>query len=180
MSTHTFFRSLLRDPMHVGTFSPASSFTADRVAKALPANPKAILELGAGDGALTRALLKSLPEDGRLIAVERDPALAASVSAIGDPRLTVNVADAVGIRAALPDTRFDAIVSSLPFALFSDEVRERLLSDAQAMLTDDGALIVCQHAPTLLPLLRRRFIVDTAFEWRNFPPYFIMRARKKS
>lgn len=183
MALFSFLGSLLRHPRTIGTLSPASPFTAKRVADALPAGAKRVLELGAGDGALTREILKRLPPDGRLLAVELRPELARALEALGDPRLTVFEGDA---RQAREEAQrrdlvpFDVIVSSLPFALFDEATRAKVLDDAHDLLAPGGVLIVCQHAPTLLPELKRRFEVDTSFEPLNLPPYFVMRARRRS
>lgn len=183
MALSSFLSSLLRHPRTIGTLSPASPFTAKRVADALPAGTKRVLELGAGDGALTRELLARLPEDGTLLAVELRPELARALEALGDPRLVAFEGDA---RQALEESvrrglvPFDAIVSSLPFALFDEATRAQVLDDAHDMLAPDGVLIVCQHAPTLLPELKRRFEVETSFEPLNLPPYFVMKARRRA
>lgn len=182
MALLSFLGSLLRHPRTIGTLSPASPFTAKRVAQALPAHARTALELGAGNGALTRALLARLPADGRLLAVEMRPELARELEAIGDPRLVVFEGDARDVKADAARhgfAQFDAIISSLPFALFDEAARAKVLDDAHGLLAPDGALIVCQHAPTLLPELKKRFEVDTSFEPLNLPPYFVMKARRR-
>ncbi|TAK03342.1 methyltransferase domain-containing protein [Patescibacteria group bacterium] len=179
MSLFSFLKSLIRDPRTVGTLSPASPFTARRVADAIPAGTKSVLELGAGDGALTRELLKRLPSDGRVYAVEVKPEFARALEAIGDPRLVVFEGDALDVRADAARhgvTSFDAVVSSLPFALFAEGARDRIIADVHAMLGSGGTFIVCQHLPTLLPALKKHFSVDTSFEPLNLPPYFIIKA----
>jgi len=182
MSLFSFLKSVATDLKTVGTLTPASSFTARRVAEAIPPGTKSVLELGAGDGALTRQLLARLPADGRVYAVEIRPEFARELEAIGDPRLVVFEGDASDVRADAARhgvTSFDAIVSSLPFALFPEAVREKILDDAHDLLAPRGTFIVCQHMPNLLPSLKKRFDVDTSFEPLNLPPYFIMRAVKR-
>ncbi|OGL67232.1 hypothetical protein A2856_04230 [Candidatus Uhrbacteria bacterium RIFCSPHIGHO2_01_FULL_63_20] len=181
MSVFSFLKSLIRHPRTLGTLSPASPFTAHRVGDAIPEGAKSILELGAGNGAITRELLSRLPSDGRLLAVELRPELAEELSAIGDTRLAVVRGDAREVRNMAAQhgfAAFDAAVSSLPFALFEESERDAILASVHGLLVPGGALVACQHVPTMLPELKRRFDVDTSFEPLNLPPYFVMKAIK--
>lgn len=175
-------KSTVLDLKTVGTLSPASSFTAKRVGNALPPNAKTVLELGAGDGAITRTLLERLSPDARLLAVEMKPEFAAVLEAIGDARLSVYTGDALQIKneaASRGFVSFDVIVSSLPFALFPEAARDSLLNDIFDLLAPGGVIIVCQHMPTLLPALKEKYHIDIQVEPLNMPPYFILRGTKR-
>lgn len=76
-----------------------------------------VVELGAGLGHLTRALLDTGAE---VVAVERDRDLLEPLSAVGSERLRVVAANAAEVQfAALAGTRPVAVVGNLPYQLTS-------------------------------------------------------------
>jgi 23S rRNA (adenine-N6)-dimethyltransferase len=94
----------------------------DLVAAAAIERGDLVLDLGAGTGMLTAALLRAR---ARVVAVERDPALAASLRARGGDRCVVVEGDAE--RHAWPREPF-SVVANLPFAR-SGAILGRLLAD---------------------------------------------------
>ena len=94
-----------------------------------------VLDLGAGYGSITAALAAAGP---RVIAVERDPRLAARLSRRfgGEPRVTVVAADLRDV--SLPRRDF-VVVASIPFAV-STELLRRLLGNPAVPLA--GAELV--------------------------------------
>jgi 23S rRNA (adenine-N6)-dimethyltransferase len=95
-----------------------------------------VLDLGAGGGALTRALADA---GARVRAVELDPAALQQLRARfgDDPRVEVMEADATVVR--LPDETF-AVVANLPFAAGTAILR-RLLGDPHVKLTQLDAIV---------------------------------------
>jgi 23S rRNA (adenine-N6)-dimethyltransferase len=95
-----------------------------------------VLDLGAGSGALTRALADA---GARVRAVELDPAALRELrSRFGaDPRVEVVEADATLLR--LPDEPF-AVLANLPFAVGTTILR-RLLGDPRVPLTQLDAIV---------------------------------------
>jgi 23S rRNA (adenine-N6)-dimethyltransferase len=95
-----------------------------------------VLDLGAGGGALTRALAAA---GARVYAVELDPAALHQLEARfgGDPRIEVVAADATLL--PLPAEPF-AVVANLPFAAGTAILR-RLLGDPRVPLTQLDAIV---------------------------------------
>ncbi len=95
-----------------------------------------VLDLGAGGGALTRALANAR---ARVRAVELDPAAVRQLRArfADDPRVEVVEADATVLH--LPDEPF-AVVANLPFAAGTAILR-RLLGDPRTPLTQLDAIV---------------------------------------
>jgi 23S rRNA (adenine-N6)-dimethyltransferase len=120
-----------------GRHSLRSRAFADELVRDAGLAPGAlVLDLGAGGGALTRALA-----DGglRVVAVELDPAALRQLQARfgGHPRLTVMEGDATSL--PLPDEPF-AVVANLPFAAGTAILR-RLLGDPLVPLTQLDAIV---------------------------------------
>lgn len=88
------------------------------IAAAVRLSPgETVIELGAGLGHLTRALLDTGAE---VVAVERDRDLIEPLSSLGAERLRVVAANAADVRfAALAGTRPVAVVGNLPYQLTS-------------------------------------------------------------
>ena len=95
-----------------------------------------VLDLGAGGGALTRALAAA---DARVWAVELDPAALQQLETRfgADPRIEVVEADATVLE--LPVEPF-AVVANLPFAVGTAILR-RLLGDPRVQLTQLDAIL---------------------------------------
>jgi 23S rRNA (adenine-N6)-dimethyltransferase len=107
-----------------------------------------VLDVGAGDGALTRPLLAT---GARVVAIELHPGRLASLQRLAarEPRLTVVRADATDLR--LPRQPF-RVVSSLPYA-GSSTILSRLLSPGSRLVAAD---LVVQRQ------LARRFVEGRA------------------
>lgn len=123
----------LRDRALIARLARASGADEDRLARA----DRLVLDLGAGRGAITAALAAA---GGRVIAVERDPRLAAGLRRRfdGDPRVRVVEADLRSF--PLPRREF-LVVASPPFSLTTTLCR-RLLGDPAVPLA--GAELIVQ------------------------------------
>ncbi|AQT81152.1 SAM-dependent methyltransferase [Mycolicibacterium litorale] len=112
-----------------------------------------ILELGAGHGALSRAVLAQRP-DARVTVTDIDPALVAALAA-GDlgahPRAEVRHLDATTIDA--PDRSFDLALFALAFHHLRPAAAAQLLAEATRVA---DILVVCdlRRPPAALHLLR--------------------------
>jgi len=75
--------------------------------------------------------------------------------------------------------KVDCVISGLPFAIFTQELRRQILCAAQSSLQPDGRFIAFQYSLQMYPVLKKSFSeVALGFEWRNFPPAFVYRCRK--
>ena len=115
-----FGSELLNNPRPVGSAVPSSRFLARRIAGFLPRNPRGyVVELGAGTGAITAALLdRGIPSD-RLILVERSETMVRLLMR-RFPLLNVALGDAAELRSLLTaflgkdNIEVSYVVSSLP------------------------------------------------------------------
>ncbi len=174
-----FWTKMMRDRW-VGAFAASSKYVLRRVLSPLRPGYASFLELGPGDGILTRALIPRLPPDGRLVAIERNPLFAEELRReIRDPRVTILSGDAVQYvheRAQSTPHEVDVVYSSIPLSFLSPEDRERVISKASMLLQPGGVLIIFhQYSLLALPLLRKYFrTVEWHFEPRNVFPCFVM------
>ena len=117
--------------------------------------PSPVLELGAGTGAITRALLARGLAPRRLVAIEKDPALC-RILMLRFPEVTVLRGDVAGLAALLAEVgmaRPGTLVSGLPLAGMTRRRRRQVLEQIFACLDPGGALVQFTYSP-LAPIPR--------------------------
>jgi len=168
--------------LRIGAVTQSTRFVVRAVLAAISEAYRFIVEYGAGDGILCRALLARLPQDGRLTGVERNPEMFDELSAIGDPRFRAIRGDVFQMSRdarSFGMQRVEAVVTSIPLTFYAPREREQLITNTQTLLAPGGSMVVYQYTPLVLPLLKKYFgDVRMTFEPRNVFPYFIMQARK--
>ncbi|MCB1787681.1 MAG: methyltransferase domain-containing protein [Gammaproteobacteria bacterium] len=144
-----FLSAWLRNPLQMGAVVPSSDGLAWAMARQLPLNPGRTLELGAGTGAVTRALLARGVASQDLLSIEKDPALARELGR-KFPTLRVLTGDAARLTGLLEASHFlpvDTVVSSLPLLSMRNWTRTRILSQVFAVLAPGGQLIQFTYSP---------------------------------
>jgi phosphatidylethanolamine/phosphatidyl-N-methylethanolamine N-methyltransferase len=149
-----FLRRWLAHPLRVGSVLPSSPELARLIAShAVIHDDEAILELGAGTGAITEALLEAgLPED-RLILVELDRELHHWLS-LRYPEAEVIHGNAAELRTLLPPFwtgRISMVVSSLPMLCFPPALQQAIAEQCFDVMSEDGRLLQYTYSP-LSPL----------------------------
>jgi phosphatidylethanolamine/phosphatidyl-N-methylethanolamine N-methyltransferase len=168
-----FLRGLIANPKGVSAPTPSSPVLAEAIAAALePGRGGLVVELGAGTGAVTAALIRRVGA-GRLIAIERDPHFARLLTQ-NFPGLDVRQGDALAFEEFLPPgARIAALVSGLPLLHLPKPARASLLERALARQEGGGLFIQLSYSwvPPVTPppgvALAKRAV------WRNFPPAHI-------
>jgi phospholipid N-methyltransferase len=141
-----------------------------------------VVELGAGTGPITRAILEGHTQL-RLLALEPTPDLAAKLR-VRFPSVQVEeryAQDLPEIVAGWGHPKVDRVVSGLPWTLWSEEVCHSGLSAVARSLRHDGRMVTFSyvHSQTLMPSawrfrrqLRQHFAVvrRTEVQWLNAPP----------
>lgn len=185
MSLWTFFREFARDPVQLGAIAPSGEALAKRMIAAADLRPgQVIVELGAGTGPMTAEILRVRPE-GPFVALEPNPALAELLAA-RFPTIRVEMRYAQQLRAILTEMghdRADRIVSSLPWAIWSDALQNEVFSAILDVLAEDGVMVTFAYVhASMLPAARRlkaalenRFtrVERTPIAWKNLPPAFV-------
>ncbi|WP_316767855.1 class I SAM-dependent methyltransferase [Streptomyces sasae] len=177
----------LRRPLTTGAVAASSR----RLARAMTQRTgletaRLVVELGPGTGVFTREILRQLPVDGRLVAIELNPVLAAGLFVTHrDERLTV-VEGAAAELAEAAGAPVDAVVSGLPWTVMATAERDRTLDAVAGALMPGGCFTTFAylHAAWTPPgrrlaaALHDRFatVRRTRVVWPNLPPAFVYRA----
>jgi len=173
-----FFRAWLRAPLRIAALLPSSATTGRVMAGLVPPDDgggAAVLELGAGTGAIGQGLLASGVAASRLIMVEREPALVDHLRA-RFPGVRVLCADAAALAGHdLPPLA--AVVSTLPIVWFSPAGQEAVVGASFARLGPGAPFLQLTNQPASpLPAARLGLRAErAAMVWRNLPPSFIWR-----
>lgn len=171
-----FMRSMLAQPRQVGAIWPTSR-RAVRDLLDMHDLPSAhtIVEFGIGTGVYTQEILERLGPDATFLAFEIDPKLATAVSRkLHDPRLRIVNDSAENAEAYLEGEKADVIVSSLPFTTFPAPIREGIMDISRRILNPNGAMLVLQYSPQVLPYLQGRFTrIRRRISPLNAPPAFL-------
>lgn len=182
-----FLRTALRRPGLVGAVAPSSRVLATQLAAVVPDHgTPTVLELGAGSGAVSAAVLARLPRRGHHLAVDADPGFAEHLRNTL-PRSEVIEADAADLARHVAGP-VDAVISALPFSLIPGDRRRAILDAVAALLDADGALATVSYRHTaplpgtrgLLRALDERFdeVIAGATVWPNLPPARVLYCRR--
>lgn len=179
-----FLKGVLNSFVLQGSIVPSSSFLTRRMIKPIKIKKGlTIVELGAGTGAFTYELLKSIPTDGRLIVLELNPRFVAHLkNKFHDSRVTVIEGDARELSIHLLRLNIDNvdyIISGLPIGNFKHSVRQEILSEIHSNLSEDGLYVQFQYFLASLRHIKTLFDVKiVAYEVRNIPPAFVYECRR--
>ncbi len=174
---HVFGRELVANPRQVGAACPSSPVLAARIAALVGRQPGGyVIELGAGTGAITHALLEAGVPASRLIPVERSERLAAHLRR-RFPDVSVQHRDACELRALATelsssgDGPVSHIVSSLPLrSLPAADVRQ-ILAAVGSVLGERGLFIQYTYSVRSgTENAHRMHWCGRSVVWLNLPP----------
>jgi phospholipid N-methyltransferase len=175
-----FLKSWVQDPRLIGAVAPSGRALAKLMSTGLRPGAR-VIELGAGTGTVTEALLRAgvRPED--LFLLERNEAFF-DVLRRRFPRCTLVPADALHLRQRFADSlrSFDFVVSGLPLLLFSPEQKRELVAQVFDVLGPGGVYQQFTYGPRC-PLgrgIRDRLGLEKTllgFAALNIPPAFVYR-----
>ena len=187
--TALFLKRWLRRPFSMGAVVPSGRLLAEAMAQttlaALEERPGHVVELGAGTGQVTKALLAAGIDSQRLTLVERDGELAAFLRRhFPGPRIIEG--DAVRLPRLLADNgveRVSVVVSSLPLLSLPAEIVKGIVEGVFQALPRGAALVQFTYGPT--PPVPRglrqslRLVEARGHRiWRNVPPAVVWTFRR--
>lgn len=180
-----FFRAWVRDPRRIGSLIPSSNALGNLITAEIAQASAPVIELGAGTGVFTRALLaRGVPED-RLVLVEREPNLA-RILQLQFPTARIFCADAARIgRVGLLGTESaGAVVSGLPLLNLSMRTVIAILNSSFRHMRPGATFYQFTYGPRC-PVSRsildrfglRAKRLEAAIA--NFPPATVYRIRRR-
>uniref|UniRef100_UPI00333FEA52 class I SAM-dependent methyltransferase n=1 Tax=Castellaniella defragrans TaxID=75697 RepID=UPI00333FEA52 len=177
-----FVREWLRGPGTIGAICSSSRWLAREIARHVTIGEGLVIELGAGTGIVTEALLARGISPGRLIAIERSEAFASHLRR-RFPGITVICGDAARLDSLIPEgLRIDALVSSLPLRSLPRQEQFQIVDQWKRTLGPGGTLI--QFTYDIRPQTHtcscdRAFeVYDSRIVWANLPPARVLLARR--
>jgi phospholipid N-methyltransferase len=183
-----FLRSWLRNPLQVGAILPSSRALADLMTQEIPAIRGPIVELGAGTGVFTHALIRRGVPVHRLALVEANPEFARGL-VFRFPQARVLRMDAVDIKQVdsfFGGERVGAFLSGLPLRSMPAECVFEILDGAfHRHLRRDGVFYQFTYlprCPVSAYALERLGLCAERIGWvaSNLPPAFVYRLSRKN
>lgn len=191
MSLKVFASQVLKGFHTVAAVAPSSVHLAAAMVEPLRlAEASVAVELGAGTGVMTRALLRELPRHATLFVFEINPQFVTYLRThFDDPRLALINENVENIEAELRKRgvdHVDVVLSSLGLAFMSEAQRRKIFEGLKPFLRPNTVLTQFQyvssvqfekgrlHKLSLRPLLHRYFgSVSSKIVWRNVPPAYV-------
>ena len=172
-----FARELLDQPAAIGAIWPSSSRLAARMASRVPRHCDGlVVELGAGTGSVTRALLSDGIAPRRLVVIERSTRFVRYLRS-RFPGIRVLHGDAARLAELVPPDRpIDAIVSSLPLRSLPPKVAAAIVAQWWAVLPAGGTVIQYTYDLRARGLASLPGFLERASDivWANLPPARVM------
>ncbi|MDO1527643.1 methyltransferase domain-containing protein [Fulvimonas sp. R45] len=176
----TFFLQWLRHPRSMASVAPSGRQLGELMARALPDRARYVVELGAGTGAITEALMRHGISPRHLMAVEMNPVLHGCL-ARRFPELHLvrgDARDLVGLIAeseVFAGGKVDAVLSSLGLLTMSAELQQDILAAAFDVLHPNGVFVQYTYGwrNPLKKHVRHQLGLRCVFAgmaWRNLPP----------
>lgn len=171
-----FLRGFLAHPIEVASVVPSSVFLEARIVQAADlAQARCVVELGPGTGGTTRALLRALAPQARLLAIEVNPGFCGRLRRlIDDPRLAVHAGSAESLADALRRRHLpaaDVVVSGIPFSTLPGDVAQRIAAAIHANLAPGGRVVAYQCRSHVAGYLAPHLGPPrSAWEWRSLTP----------
>ena len=186
MSEHlTFFQQFLRNPRQIGSVIPSSRFLERRIIRAADiARADVVVELGPGNGGTTRALLRAMSPQARLLAIEINRDCYEMVCRIRDPRLTVHLGSAENLSELLQHyglAAADVVVSGIPFSTMDEGTAARIAAAIAGALKPGGRFVAYQVSRKVADV-NRGFPgpARVEVELLNIPPLRVFRWEKQA
>lgn len=178
MSRSAFFKEFLRGTKQTGSVHPSSKALSKRmISRVNFEKAECIVELGAGDGCITREILKKLRPHTTLIVFELNSVFVEKFLQFNMPNVHVICDSAEKIGEYLTKfgiSKADYIISALPLTNFPPELKEAIITESVQSLKPGGIYMQFQYLTTVKKLLRSHFKrVNIGFVPANIPPAFV-------
>lgn len=175
-----FLQQFVQTPRSVGAICSSSKYLAEAMARMVPEHSHGlVIDLGAGTGCVTGALLRAGVPPQRIVAMEKCRQFAATFRK-RYPQVPLIVSDACQLNALLdamaPSAGLCAIISSLPFRVLPPTVVATVQQQLQEALHSRGGILI-QYTYALwlhFPLAKHGFTPHSKqIVLKNVPPALV-------
>jgi len=181
----SFLREFVRDPVCIGSVAPSGPSLARLTVQAADIQPDhVIVELGAGTGPMTAEIV-ARHQANPLLCLEPKPRLAQALRA-RFPSVQIEeeyVQQLPSLLERWGHQGVDRVVSSLPWAIWPDEMQAECFDAIQQSLRPGAKMVTFQYLHSqVLPAAKKfrrtldqRFgrVTKTQVAWANVPPAFV-------
>lgn len=180
MNAVKFFIEFLKDPQ-IGALTPSSKYFVRDLTRRMPLETaKLVVEYGAGEGVVTRGMLKKMPENSKLVAIDTNAELVKNLKKINDPRLEIYHGKVQDFTVRQKEKTVDCAISGIPFTFLTPKEKEYILAHTAKILKPDGMFVVYQFNPLIGKFLRKYFkVTKEELVLSNWPLYTIFICRPK-
>ena len=181
----SFFKEAVKNYKTSGTLVPSSRYLANRMLNSINfSKAMVIVELGPGNGAITKSILEKIQPHTTLICFEINDAFYEELKEINHSQIILIKDSAENIIEQLQKLGFneaDYIVSSLPLTIIPKKISTNILQKSYTILRKKGLFIQYQYSLTYYKKLKKVFgkNITLDFETFNFPPAFVYKCAKK-
>jgi phospholipid N-methyltransferase len=182
--TIKFFKEAIKTLKTSGTVMPSSSFLAKKMLQNIYfASADIIVELGPGNGAITKFILRKLHPTATLICFEINDNFHKTLTKIKHSQLIVLKVSAENLKEELHKlgvSEVNYIISSLPLTIIPEKITDVILTQSYQVLKPNGTFTQYQYSLSNLKKLKLFFrnSISLKFEFLNFPPAFIYLCKK--
>lgn len=179
-----FFQEAVKNIKTLGTVAPSSRFLSKRMLKEIDfTKAEVVVELGPGNGAITKYILNNLSPNAILICFEINDNFYYQLKELKHPQLVVLNVSAEKIIFELEKLKINKvnyIISSLPLTIIPEEVSDVILEKSYEALHINGTYIQYQYSLSYFKKLKEVYkeSISLGFEPLNIPPAFIYRCKK--
>lgn len=178
MGTWSFFKESVKNIKHTGTITRSSKFISKAMISYVDfENADFLVELGAGDGVITKHILKAMKPNTKLMVFEISEPFCNEIRAINDDRLIVIQDSAEKLGEYLKEygfTEIHDVISAIPFVVVPEEMGENIVGEVRKYLRKGGTMVQL-HYSLLTKKLYEQFFdqVKIKFVPLNIPPAFL-------
>jgi phospholipid N-methyltransferase len=179
-----FFRESLKNIRTTGTITRSSKSLCKHMIKYVNFNEaKVLVELGAGDGVITKHILNKMKADTKLLSFEVNAEFCKRLRAINDPRLIIIEDSAENLEKYLLEHKLkevDAVISAIPFVSLPDELGLSIIGECERFLKIGGKFTQMHYSLLAKKLYQKVFgNVNVHFVPINIPPAFVLVCEKR-
>ncbi len=189
--TRLFVKQFIKNTIATGALLPSSAELAKRMVDFASPKPGAVIvEYGPGTGVFTQRILDTLQPGQHFFAIEINDDFAENLKTrFPDLHLYNDCASNISecCRKEGVD-RVDCVISGLPWAIFPDELQDKILLPMLDMLAPGGVFVTFAYLQGLIMPAGRRFKLhlkrrftrteNSGVIWKNLPPAIIYRCVK--